>query len=49
MGIPGLVDGVRVGEVYESMMDAAKRHVDVAAGRSGMIDLAAPSPPRKSQ
>ena len=43
MEIPGLVDEGKVGEVYESVADIAKRHIDVAAGRSGVADLAAPT------
>ena len=43
MGIPGLVDEGKVGEVYESVADIAKRHIDVAAGRPGVADLAAPT------
>lgn len=45
MGIPGLADEGKVGEVYdsESVADIAKRHIDVAAGKSGVADLATPT------
>ena len=40
MGIPGLADEGNVGEVCESVADIAKRHIDVAAGKSDVADLA---------
>jgi len=43
MGIPGLADEGKVGEVCESVADVAKRHIDVAAGKSGVADLATPT------
>ena len=42
MGIPGLADEGKVGEVYESMADIAKRHINVAAGKSDVADLVTP-------
>ena len=39
MGIPGLVDEGKVGEVYESVTDIAKRYIDVAAGKSDTADF----------
>jgi len=46
MGIPGLADGGEVGGVYESVVNIAKRHIDVAAGKSDVVDLATPTPSR---
>jgi len=43
MGLPGLVDDAKAGKVYESVVDIAKRHVDVAAGKLDVTDLAAPA------
>ena len=43
MGIPGLADEGKVGEVYESVADIAKRHIDVAAGKSDVAGLATPT------
>jgi len=43
MGIPGIVDEGKVGQVNESVVDIAKRHIDVAAGRLGMTDFTAPT------
>jgi len=45
MGVPGLADEGKVGEVYESVADIAKRHIGVAAGKSDVADLAAPTSP----
>ena len=39
MGIPGLVDEGKAGEVYESVTDIAKRHIGVAAGKSDTADF----------
>jgi hypothetical protein len=33
MGIPGLADVGKDGDVYESVSDIAQRHIDVAAGK----------------
>jgi len=43
MGIPGLADEGKVGGVYESVADIAKRYIDVAAGKSDAADLATPT------
>ena len=43
MGIPGLADEGKAGEVYESVADIAKRHIDVAAGKSDVEVLATPT------
>ena len=40
MGIPRIVDEGKVGEANESVVDIAKRHIDVAAGRLDMTDFA---------
>lgn len=49
MGIPGLGDGGKVGGVYESVADIAKRHIDVAAGKSDVADLATPTSPSRTR
>ena len=43
MGIPGLADEGKVGEAHESVEDVAKRHIDVATGRSDVADLTTPT------
>jgi len=43
MGIPGVADEGKVGEVDEPVADTAKRHIDVAAGKSGVVDLTTPT------
>jgi hypothetical protein len=43
MGIPGLADEGKVGVVYASVADIAERHIDIAAGRSDVEELAAPT------
>ena len=49
MGIPGLGDEGKAGETYESVADIARRHIDVAAGKSDVAGLATPSPPSRSR
>ena len=49
MGMPGLTDEGNAEETYESVADIAKRHIDVAAGRSDVVDLATPKSPSKSR
>jgi hypothetical protein len=39
MGLPGLADGGKVGAAYETVVDIAQRHMDVAAGKLGMEGL----------
>ena len=46
MGIPGLADEGKIGEVYASVADIAERHIDVAAGRLDVEELAAPASSR---
>jgi len=41
MGLPGLTDEGKFGQ--ESAVDIAKRHIDVAAGKSDVADLATSS------
>ena len=43
MGIPGLADEGKVGEVYASVEDIAERHIGVAAGRLNVEELAGPT------
>lgn len=43
MGVPGLADEGKVGEVHESVADIAKRHIDIAAGKSNVADLTTPT------
>jgi hypothetical protein len=43
MGIPGLADEGKAGEARESVEEIAKRHINVAAGRSDVADLATPA------
>ncbi|KAG6812284.1 hypothetical protein H0H92_003593 [Tricholoma furcatifolium] len=40
MGIPGLADAGKVGDVYKSISDIAQRHIDVAAGKLDVEGLA---------
>lgn len=39
MGIPGLTDEGKVGEVYGPISEIAQRHMDVAAGKLGIEGL----------
>ena len=43
MGIPGLADEGKVGEVYAPVEDIAERHIGVAAGRLNVEELAGPT------
>jgi len=44
MGIPKLADETKSGGIYESVADIAKRHIDVAAGKSDVVGFATPAP-----
>lgn len=40
MGLPGLLDEGKIGEVYKGVTDLADRHINVAAGGLGVEGLA---------
>ena len=44
MGIPWLAGERGVGEDHELVSNVAKRYIDVASGKSGVADLATPTP-----